>query len=195
MLDLIRDHPIIATGLATFFFGFGAGALLNLYLIAVHSPMVTELRGSLDYKSSIIGDGLLLPAVNMLIVSVLRAHSDLVTTGPLVVAAALGVGITAYFHVVQAVRGLVNWTMPEPWHWNVLGVWHAVYMFAVASLLSLFYVVSAVGVARGGGPTGFEVLAVTLGLLAFLALLRLDYTAVRWSALVPRAIARRFGHQ
>jgi hypothetical protein len=193
MLDLIRDHPLIVTGLATFFFGFGAGALVNVYLSAVKSPLVAELRASLSYVSSIVGDGLLLPVVNMLVVSALLAHSDLLSTGVWAVAIVLGVAVTAYFHIVQAVRGLVNWTMPEPWHWNVLGVWHAAYMFTVATLLSLFYVVVIVGLARGDGVPLWQVAAVTAGIVAFFVLLRMDYATVQWGSLVPRAIARRFG--
>jgi hypothetical protein len=192
-MNLIREHPLIFTGLATFFFGFGAGALVNLYLGAVKSPLVAELRASLSYVSSIVGDGLLLPLVNMLVVSALLAHRALLTPPVWAVAIAFGIVITAYFHIVQAVRGLVNWTMPEPWHWNVLGIWHACYMLAVATLLSLFYVAWIAGVILGDGIPWWQVAIVTAGIGAFFVLLRMDYATVRWSALVPRAIANRLG--
>ena len=185
-------HPIVLTGLATFFFGFGAGALLNCYLIAVKSPLIAQLRGSLDYKSSIVGDRLLLPAVNMLVVSSLLPHRALLAAETIVPALLLGLAVTVYFHVVQAVRGLVNWAMPAPWRWNLLGAWHAAYMFAVSSLLSLFYVVLAVAVHGHEGGVARDGVLVTLGLAAFCALLRLDYATVSISALVPQAIVRRF---
>jgi hypothetical protein len=193
VIDLVRDHPLITTALATFFFGFGAGALVNVYLSAVKSPLVAELRASLSYVSSIVGDGLLLPVVNMLVVSALLTHSDLLTTGVWAVAIVFGVAVTAYFHIVQAVRGLVNWTMPEPWRWNVLGIWHAAYMFAVATLLSLFYVTAIVGLVRGDGLPLWQIGVVTAGIVAFFVLLRMDYATVQWGSLVPHAIARRFG--
>jgi hypothetical protein len=190
-MDLVREHPLIATGLATFFFGFGAGALVNLYLSAVKSPLVADLRASLSYVSSIVGDGVLLPLVNMLVVSALLAHRELLTTPVWIAALVAGLGVTAYFHVVQAVRGLVNWTMPEPWHWNILGVWHAGYMLAVATLLSLFYIAAVAGFVRGDGIPLWQQGTVTAGIMAFFVLLRMDYATVQWSALVPRALASR----
>src|SRR5262249_51723698 len=105
--------------------------------------------------------------------------------GELLVALLLGLAVTAYFHIVQAVRGLVNWTMPEPWHWNALGVWHALYMLSVASLLSLFYVVVIAAALDGEFMLRYALFA-PAGIVAFFALLRLDYVAVEWSELVPR---------
>lgn len=191
MLPVLAAHPVLTTGFATFFFGFGAGALLNAYLISKQSPLVAEHRGSLDYVSSIVGDGLLLPAVNMVAVSFLIAHRVHIDATTLAVALALGLAITVYFHVVQAVRGLVNWTMPRPWRWNALGAWHAAYMFTVSTLLALFYSVLASGAfARDGGLATSAVL-VTGGVLGFCGLLRLDYAAVSFRALVPSGLPRR----
>lgn len=188
----ITAHPLWTTALATFFFGFGAGAVLNLYLIAVKHPFIEQFRGSLDYKSSIFGDGILLPIVNVLVVAALMDHRELVTTVTLLVALGFGLAVTAYFHIVQAVRGIVNWAMPAPWRWNGLGVWHAIYMMSVATLLSLFYVATVAGWLAGDGIGWGEFALVTGGILAFFALLRLDYVTVEWSALVPQAVARMF---
>lgn len=183
-----RVHPILATGLATLFFGFGAGALLNLYLIARHSPLVAELRGSLDFKSSIVGDGLLLPLVNMFVVSVLRTHSGLVERPEIVIALVLGIAVTIYFHVVQAVRGLVNWAMPRPWRWNLLGLWHAAYMLSVSTLLSLFYVVFVRSI-RTDEAMWADAAVVSAGVALFFLLLRLDYASVEFGSLVPQRLA------
>ena len=184
-----RVHPVLDTGLATFFFGFGAGALLHLYLMAVSSPLIANLRGSLNFKSSIIGDGVVLPVVNMLAVSFLIAERSRVGREELAVALALGIAVTVYFHVVQAVRGLVNWAMPAPWRWNALGVWHAAYMLAVSTLLSLFYVTSAVLARENQAPLR-DVALVSGGVALFFVLLRLDYVSVRLSALVPAWASR-----
>lgn len=185
MLPIVLDHPILTTGFATFFFGFGAGAMLNAYLISVQSPLVTEHRGSLNYISSIIGDGLLLPAVNMVAVSFLIAQRVRIDATTLAVAVTLGVAITIYFHVVQAVRGLVNWTMPRPWRWNVLGVWHAAYMLTVCTLLALFYSVLVDGVLAREGGLAPSAAFVTAGVAAFTVLLRLDYATVSLRSFVP----------
>ena len=175
---------IAATGVATFFFGFGAGALLNLYLTRINSPLVAELRGSLSYISSIVGDGILLPVVNMVVVAFLLHEAALITSTVWAASVLLGLCVTAYFHLVQAVRGLVNWAMPEPWHWNALGAFHAVYMLTVATLVSMFYVVVVLSATRGGSPWA-PAAFVSTGIAAFFVLLRLDYAAVEWRALLP----------
>ncbi len=182
-----QTHPILAVGIATFFFGFGAGALLNLYLLKIKSPLVTQFRGSLNFKSSIFGDGILLPIVNMVAVSsLLHAQGQgLVQQPEFVIALAIGIGVTVYFHVLQAVRGLVNWSMPKPWRWNLLGLWHAVYMLSVSTLLCLFYVVQIVAITKHEARVS-DGIVVTLGLVVFFALLRLDYETVRWRSLLPK---------
>ncbi len=76
-----KKKIILGTGLATFFFGFGAGALYNLYLIQVNDPLVTQFRASLSYKSAIFGDGILLPIINMVMVSFLLKHQQLLQKG------------------------------------------------------------------------------------------------------------------
>ena len=181
---LSTGHPVLDVGLATFFFGFGAGAVLNLYLLATSSPLIEQLRGSLNYKSSIIGDGLLLPIVNAVAMSFLRSEHALVGRDVLIIAVALGLCVTAYFHIVQAMRGLVNWAMPSPWRWNLLGAWHAGYMFAVATFLSLFYAVSVTALRARDGAS-LDLFIVTTGIALFFVLLRLDYVSVRPRALIP----------
>ncbi len=175
---------VLLTGLLTFFFGFGAGALLNLYLISVHSPLVEQFRSSLSFKSSIYGDGILLPIINMIIVSFLLKKREFLKRKTISLAFFFGILITSYFHISQAVRGLVNWSMPSPWNWNFLGVWHGVYMLAVASLLSLFYVVLFVSFIKQK-KLPREGVWVTIGILVFLLLLRIDYSSVNISDILP----------
>lgn len=172
-----KTKAIITTGLATFFFGFGAGAVLNLYLIAIHSPLVEKLRSSLSFKSSIYGDGILLPILNMIMVAFLYKKKEFVRKNTLTTGFFGGFLITAYFHVTQALQGLVNWTMPTPWHWNFLGLWHALYMFSVASLITLFFVVSFLSF-RKQKKLNREFYIVIAGIIFFLLLLKSDYMGV-----------------
>ena len=190
MLPSVAAHPVLAVGIATFVFGFGAGAALNLYLISVKSPLIAEHRASLTYVSSVVGDGLLLPLVNMVIVSFLIAHQSHIDNHTLGVAVGLGIAVTIYFHVVQAVRGLVNWTMPTPWRWNLLGAFHAAYMLAAATLLALFYAVVGAGALAHEGGLLPSAAFVTSGVLCFCVLLRVDYAAVSLRALAPRRLPR-----
>jgi len=192
VVPFLLTHPVAIVGLATFIFGFAAGALLNLYLIKKKSPLIAEHRGSLNYVSSVVGDGLVLPLVNMVIASSLIAHHTRIDGTTLGVAVGLGVAVTIYFHVVQAVRGLVNWTMPTPWRWNLLGAFHAAYMFAAATLLALFYVVVGAGTLAHEQGLLPSAAFVTAGVASFCVLLRLDYSAVSLRSLAPQSLPRRF---
>ena len=175
---------VLGAGMATFFFGFFAGAVVNVYLISIKSTLVTTFRASLTYVSAIVGDGIVLPVVNMVIVSFLLASKEQVTRKTVNLALFFGLVITLYFHVTQALSGLVNWTMPEPWRWNILGVWHAFYMFSVSSLIAGFYLM-VIKMVRHKKSVTKEAIIVTLGIVIFLYLLRLDYNSVSLSFLVP----------
>lgn len=173
-----KNKIIMGVGAATFFFGFGAGAIINLYLLAIQSPLVLQFRSSLMYISSILGDGIILPIVNMLVISSLLKNQAFINRLAVALSLFLGLLVTLYFHITQAVQGLVNWSMPKPWEWNFLGVWHALYMFVVASLICLFYIVLRLNFAKHKKLTKDAVL-VTLGIVLFLILLRLDYIDVK----------------
>lgn len=164
----------VSIGAATFFFGFGAGALFNLYLIFIGSPVVSTLRTSLTYKSAIFGDGIVLPIVNMTAVLFLIQQSVYLGKPTFILAVIGGTLVTAYFHINQAVRGLVNWAMPAPWQWNGLGLWHAIYMFAVATFLCLFYIVF-LKYLHHKKKIPYHFWIVTVGIILFFFLLRLDY--------------------
>lgn len=179
------QYLVVGVGLATFVFGLLASALLNLYLVATHDPVVQQLRTVLTYKSAILGDGLLLPLVNMAAASFLSRHRQRVARTTVLAALLLSTAITACVHIVQAANGLVNWGMPTPWHWNGIGVWHALYMLAVTSLLVLFALV-LVKVVRRGTEIPKEAGVVLVGVLVFLVLLRLDYYSgdLQWMPLL-----------
>lgn len=169
---------ILLTGLATFIFGFAAGALLNLYLLTINHPLVTQFRASLNYKSAVLGDGVLLPILNMQMVAFLIRYKNYLTKRLFSLGIWGGIIITAYFHLKQAIDGVVNWAMPTPWHWNILGFWHFFYMLAVTTLISIFYLVAFL-VASKDRKQIKELALVSLGLLLFLFILRLDYIAIK----------------
>ncbi len=171
---------VLAVGVATLFFGFLASLLVNLYLVATNDPVVHELRTVLSFKSAILGDGFVLPLLNMAAASYLFKHRQGASRSRVVAALLLGGVVTAYVHIVQAANELVNWSMPTPWHWNGLGLLHAAYMFAVVSLLWLFLLVVIKVADR---PTTFlrEARVVLAGVLLFLFLLRLDYVSTELS--------------
>lgn len=173
---------VIGAGLATFVFGLLLGALLNLYLVAADDPMVHQLRMILSYRSAILGDGLVLPVVNMAATSYLVRQRRHVGKSFILAALLLGAAVTGYLHVMQAANGLVNWAMPTPWHWNSVGVLHALYMLAVVSWLLLFLLV-VLKVAERPTAMPREAGIVLVGVIVFLFLLRLDYRSaeLQWA--------------
>lgn len=179
-----RRVIVLGVGLATFFFGFAAGAILNIYLIWIQSPLVTQLRSTLNYKSAIFGDGIVLPVVNMIITIFLIKHETFINKKILQSALIGGLLITAYFNITQAMEGIVNWAMPKPWQWNILGVWHGIYMLFATSLVSLFYIV-LFRVIKKNKSIPKEAAIVTIGIVIFAILLRLDYMAIDLKSLIP----------
>ncbi len=177
MFKNLKFKIVPLVGFATFFFGFGAAALLNIYLFAIKSPLVLNFRSSLNFISSIVGDGLILPIVNMLIAAFIMKNLSLVNKINVILGFVFGLLITLYFYITQAVQGLVNWSMPTPWHWNFLGVWHFFYMLAVSSLIS-FYVLLLVKKIKKGKAFPVNALFVIGGVVLFLILLKLDYSNV-----------------
>lgn len=174
---MTQERIVWLVGLATFFFGFGAAAILNTYLFMVRSPLVLNFRSSLNFVSSIFGDGIILPVVNMLAVSFIIKNRELMNKLILSLGFIGGIIITSYFHLVQALNGLVNWAMPEPWHWNLLGVWHAIYMFLVASFLSLYFLVLIKALISRKKVSKTALFAIG-GIIIFFILLKLDYIEV-----------------
>ncbi len=175
---LIFKIPIpIWVGIATFFFGFGAPAVLNLILFAIQSPLVLNFRSSLNFVSSILGDGLVLPIVNMLIASFILKNSVLISKLNIIFGIIFGLVITLYFYITQAVEGLVNWSMPTPWHWNFLGIWHFFYMLSVASFIS-FYLLLLIRKIRKEKTVCGDAFLIIGGIMLFLILLKLDYANV-----------------
>ena len=187
-IDNLGLKVVLGVGLATFFFGFGAAAVLNLYLLVIHSKLVLQFRSSLNYISSILGDGIILPIINMLVVSFLLKNRQIINKLSIALTLISGLTITLYFNIVQAAEGLINWSMPTPWHWNFLGIWHALYMFSVASLLSLFYITLILYARKYREFPWRSAVAITIGLLVFFTLLRLDYTNVSLGSLLPFAV-------
>ena len=124
---------------ATVFFGFLVQALGNVYLRWRADPIVTEYRATLSYTSAVIGDGILIPLVNVFMTSQLalwRRRPNLrEVAGPIFG----GAFITAAVQVYQATQDLRNWTMTKPWEWTPLGYYHALFMCAEISFVLFFW--------------------------------------------------------
>lgn len=100
-----------------------------------------------SYYSGIVGDGVLIPALNVGAFVLLRQLWPNARWWrlPLYVALALVTAFAAF--VAQAGLGVVNWSMPSPFHWSSVGRFHFVVMWAE---LSYLYVAMAVAVNNWG---------------------------------------------
>ncbi len=166
----------VAIALLTFVFGFLVNAIGSAVLEWRGDPLVTRYRDSLGFTSAIVGDGVLLPLTNVLVVWQLmhwrRAVRAREVVGPLVLCAAL----TLMIHVFQAANALVNWTMPRPFYWTALGYTHALFMWAEMSLLTFFWSQAGI-IARLDGRAALHprLFFVLLCLSVFVRLLLADY--------------------
>ncbi|MDQ6878281.1 MAG: hypothetical protein M3082_11455 [Candidatus Dormibacteraeota bacterium] len=89
------------------------------------------------YYSGILGDGLLIPAVNVagFLVLLQLAHGIPWKRLPLYLLLGFTTAMTAF--LVQARLDLVNWSMPVPFHWSGVGQIHFFVMWAELSYLYL----------------------------------------------------------
>lgn len=166
--------------IATAFFGFIVQAAGNVYLNWRADPIVSEYRATLSYTSAVVGDGFLIPLVNVFITSQLVAwrRRPRITE---VVAAILGAGaLTVAVHLYQALNALLNWTMVRPFEWTPLGYYHAAFMWAELSLVLFFWgQVALIGKENPRAIFSHRVGFVVLCTALFLRLLFADYGYIR----------------
>lgn len=167
---------LFAVALATYFFGFLVNALGSAFLEARQDPLVVHYKDTLQYTSAIVGDGFLIPIANVLVVSQLLQWRRAPRRREVLGALAFGALLTLVVHAYQALNALVNWTMPHPYSWTVLGYTHALFMGTELSLLAFFWSQAAL-VARLDRRAALHprLLFVVLCMLIFLRLLLSDY--------------------
>ena len=161
---------------------FGVNAAGHAFLLWRGHPLVRQHRATLEYRSALLGDSLLLPLVNVLLDRQLDAWGDglrpgSLRRGRLACALLVGTGLMALFHGYQGAQKLTNWTMPRPWRWNALGYYHAVYMAGQFTLLAYFCGAAGTRLRDEGSSALLtrRLLAVAALLAAFAVLLYKDY--------------------
>lgn len=118
---------LAATAAATFLAALGVSGGTNVWMLIVDHDLIKKHRPTLTFRSAIFGDGVILPLVNVLMMKSHKRWSpkfNRLAVLPVVG----GSAISLMFHIGQGRGGLVNWTMPRPWRWNLLGYYHFVYM-------------------------------------------------------------------
>lgn len=120
----------------TVFFSSGVQVGFYLWFKLTNNSLIKNHKHFFDYKSGVIGDGILLPLTNIFAVHIIQnskwGHTDLWIW---LLALICGYFTTYLFHQGQRYYKLTNWTMPEVGKWNILGGYHAIFMFFESSLL------------------------------------------------------------
>lgn len=178
-LDLAEERPIVVLAFV-FALSFGWGFLLNALGSVVlewrQDPLVTGYRDTLSFSSALVGDGVLLPFTNLIVVDQLlrwrRTPRLAEVFGPIL----FGAAVTLAAHAYQAANALVNWTMPHAYSWTTLGYTHALFMWVEISLLAFFW--SQAGLIARLDPRAAlhpRLAFVLLCMAVFLRLLLADY--------------------
>jgi hypothetical protein len=129
------------------------------------------------YYSGVLGDGVLIPAVNVAGFIVLRHLAPSIQWRRLPLYALLGLITAAAAFAAQAGLDLVNWSMPLPYHWSDVGQFHFLVMWAeVAYLyLALATAVNNWSALRQDFAAWGSFLAGLVGLVLFAGTLAADY--------------------
>jgi hypothetical protein len=90
-----------------------------------------------SYYSGVLGDGLLIPAVNISAFVMLRQLAQGIPWKRLPVYMILGCATATAAFLMQAKLDLVNWSMPVAFHWSDVGQFHFVVMSAEVTYLYL----------------------------------------------------------
>jgi hypothetical protein len=161
---------------ATWVFGFLIQAAGSVWLRWNDDPIASNYRTTLSYTSALIGDGILIPFVNMFIVGQLMAWRRRPRGAEIAAALLAGALVTSIVHLYQAANALLNWTMTQPYRWTGLGYEHAAFMWGEVSLVLFFWgQVALVTRENRRAILSHRIWLVLLCGLAFLRLVFTDY--------------------
>lgn len=99
----------------------------------------TGQRTLLDYKTGLIGDGLIVPLVNILIYIVIYNMTYRPSILAILESFLAAAAIDFIVHYFQGRLKMTNWSMPRLYKWNFAGKWHMVSLFFQATYLILFF--------------------------------------------------------
>lgn len=135
MLIVMDLSTILQVGFITFVFSFGVQAAFYYYYKFTNNSLIKKHKAVMQYTSGVIGDGILMPLTNIFAVLALNSQKIVIEPYTLLFSIIGGIITVFIFHYGQEYYNLKNWTMPDTGLWNLLGVYHAVFMFAESSFL------------------------------------------------------------
>lgn len=130
-LDLIYKIAFI-----TFFFSFGVQGFFFIYWKFWEPKFINKYNHVFSYISGMIGDGILVPIINIFaVITLFDVEANLMIVDLWTLSFILGFLVTLVLHYGQKRFNLKNWTMPTGGKWNLLGAYHAFFMFFESSFL------------------------------------------------------------
>ncbi len=114
-------------------------ALLFGYQWAFYFAYHGHERTVLSYWSGVLGDGFVLPVLNVAAFVTLRQLAFGIPWSRAPVYAMLGTATATAAFLVQAHLDLVNWSMPAPFRWSDIGQFHFFVMSAEIAYLYLTF--------------------------------------------------------
>lgn len=133
---------LIYVGFVTCLFSFWIQTFFYLWYRFVDHELIKNHKSVVHYTSGVIGDGLLVPLTNVFCALTIYSLGNSVSDFSLWPGAFFGgVIITFIFHYYQQKLKLTNWTMPEVGKWNLLGIYHAIFMCFESSFLTYTFLV------------------------------------------------------
>lgn len=178
--DKISDDEkltLATTAVVTFLAALGVSGGTNLVMMATNDPIIKEHKPTLAFASAWIGDGILLPIINVLMMMAFRRWGTRIGRRNSAVALVAGFSLMGVFQVVQGMQGMTNYTMPVPWKWTWLGYYHMLYMGSQFSFM-FFYFIALYHAWQEGKVTTRQkqhLAAIAGMILLFAVLLQFDY--------------------
>ena len=156
-------------------------AISWLFLFGYQWAFYLTYRGHLQtvfaYYSGVLGDGILIPAVNVSAFIVLRQLAPGIPWSRLPVYLLLGFATATAAFLMQARLDFVNWSMPIAFQWSDIGQFH---FFVMAAEVAYLYLVLATAIDNWArlrqDPVALKAFAVGwVGLALFAASLAADF--------------------
>lgn len=129
-------EQVVGIYLITVFFSFGIQAACYFFYKLTRHALVRDYKHVFNYSSGFIGDGILVPLTNVFAYKTLEFTQAWIEPNKYYIGALMiGITISFIFHFGQRYYNLINWTMTRQGHWNTLGFYHMMFMFAESTFL------------------------------------------------------------
>ncbi len=110
-----------------------------LYQTSINPQVFAGVKTLFDYQTGVIGDVLILPVTNMLIIFVFLQLPKDAKRLPFLGVFGFGALTDFLMHYMQGRLGLINWSMPKPFQWDFVSYWHMISLFFQLSYLFAFF--------------------------------------------------------